>query len=187
MSKRLYLKNWPPARNEKRFKCHSTETAVKFLRAYLNDEIMVCTDKTFRPRQVKPSETQILMQSVFIIGQRVIRKYGKGEVPHNDRMAIWRKCLAICDEFELNGLLPPPKQVFFERNDFIFEGRLYDLLEGGCFVVPEIVQYASRYIGNSFDTSQTTAFAGFPPLGKKAATRLIEAYNLSCVNSDEGG
>jgi len=117
------------------------DEVIAFFTAYLNDEVTIEIEKQNPPKrknrhkrakQSAPAkqpvsaeplqnETDILLASIAIIGERIILKYCKGQHPHYDRMSIWEMSLLILDEMVTGGIIGAVQEFSLTKNGYTFQ------------------------------------------------------------------
>jgi len=208
--RRMGLRFAPKNREFKINDSFSIDEVCEYLEKYLNDEIQLLNNfehngkrkarkrakkKTDRPPIDKTqgfNEEQVLIICASVIGYRVIRKYCKGERPHWQRVAIWRKSLSIMDYFEKTGSLATKGIRFYLKDGYLFLCRIYGDVDGiGMVILPETkpCRFSELILSTDSGIDAPGPFYDMPPLldsmgviGKKDAARKISEFVIS--NSD---
>jgi len=170
---------------------HSLADTCLFLQKYLDDEfelvgVVKLPERSFSMKNLLAlDDTQALMMSIKIMGERIIRKYCKKLAPHYARYAIWKKGLQIADMLELENLIQRIDNRFYRCKNLIFLCRVYDIEGLGLIIIPESKPCSLPEGICCFDMPPLLMHSGGL---KKHATRLISEFNLDkniCTTYDD--
>ena len=87
--------------------------------------------------QEPPTHAEELIESIALIGYRVIVKYCKGETPHPGRAEVWEASLKIADKLVADGLLPECMKRTVNIKGYSFYCRIYHTASMGNLCIPE--------------------------------------------------
>ena len=116
---------------------YSLEHLCKMLNGFISGEICIRAKKVVgRDRPLCFNEE--LIESIALIGYRVILKYCKGETPHPDRITVWEAGLAIAGMLEADGILPECVEETVYICGYRFHCQIYYFEDIGCFYIPKL-------------------------------------------------
>ncbi|MCL2147468.1 MAG: hypothetical protein FWH52_06645 [Synergistaceae bacterium] len=170
--RRLGLTPPPSKRRWEIFNSYSLDQVFEILYGYLNGSIHISS---------KAGNTSILaademIESIALIGYRVMLKYCKGETPHPGRMSVWESCLRIADILEADGLLPTCEREAIVIEGYCFHSRIYRTDKIGNIYLPERPgEKVSCDDSNHNILKELSSYQWH--VGKKRAANLIRAYS----------
>jgi len=120
---------------------------VSFFQAYLDGKVTVTVKKQHHHKRKKalskkalnaPSldETDLLLASISLIGERIIRKYCKGEQPHYERMKLWDISLQILNDFVEQGILSEGHEIDYKKNGYFLHCIAFNTDTVGDIILP---------------------------------------------------
>ena len=150
-SRKLGMIRPPKERRPEIFEAYTLDQVCEMLGGYLNGEITVHSNAkrsgNQRPRPKKKKKksapkapltpNEELIESIALIGYRVLLKYCNGQTPHPGRVIVWESGLKIADKLEADQVLPECKREERIIRGYHFHCRIYRTENMGELCIPE--------------------------------------------------
>lgn len=122
-----------------------------------------------------PLETDILLQSIALIGERTIRKYIRREQPHPQRLFCIGEAVRILGVLANEGAVFHGQQGFYRVGDLVFDCLYYGDLPFGRILLPLAPPIPEDDFNDGYCIAELGKNQYYGGLGKKTAASYIYA------------